>query len=85
MVLQVTLSVHLQQSKVTDSGIHIDHEQPHPRILESLRILDRLGRFCSFEMSGEMVRDWCPTTDLGEARLWQQETEEARKSVNDIM
>lgn len=48
------------------------------RILEFDKILDRLGRFCSFEISGEMVRGWRPTTDLGEARLWQQETEEAR-------
>ena len=48
------------------------------RILEFDKILDRLGRFCSFEISQEMARAWRPTTDLGEARLWQQETEEAR-------
>ncbi|HEY54322.1 MAG TPA: endonuclease MutS2, partial [Caldilineae bacterium] len=48
------------------------------RILEFDKILDCLGRFCSFEISQEMVRAWRPTTDLGEARLWQQETEEAR-------
>ncbi len=48
------------------------------RILEFDKILDRLGRFCSFEISREMARVWHPTTDLGEARLWQQETEEAR-------
>ena len=48
------------------------------RILEFDKILDRLGRFCSFEISQEIARVWRPTTDLGEARLWQQETEEAR-------
>ncbi len=48
------------------------------RILEFDKILDQLGRFCSFEISAEMARVWRPTADLGEARLWQQETEEAR-------
>ena len=48
------------------------------RILEFDKILDRFSRFCSFEISQEMALNWRPTTDLGEARLWQQETEEAR-------
>jgi len=48
------------------------------RVLEFGKILDLLGRFCSFEISKEMVRAWRPTSDLGEARRWQQETEEAR-------
>ncbi len=48
------------------------------RVLEFDKILTRLASFCSFEMSKELAMAWRPTTDLGEARLWQQETEEAR-------
>ncbi|NOX62019.1 MAG: endonuclease MutS2 [Chloroflexi bacterium] len=49
------------------------------RILEYHKILTRAARYCSFEMSRELAQRWRPTSDLGEARLWQQETEEARR------
>ncbi|NUQ37161.1 MAG: endonuclease MutS2 [Caldilineales bacterium] len=48
------------------------------RVLEFHKILDRLQRFCSFEISQELALIWRPSDDLAEARLWQQETEEAR-------
>ena len=48
------------------------------RLLEFDKILVRLASYCSFEMSKELALEWRPSTDLGEARLWQQETEEAR-------
>lgn len=48
------------------------------RVLEFDKILTRLAAYCSFEMSKELALAWRPSTDLGEARLWQQETEEAR-------
>lgn len=48
------------------------------RVLEFEKILTRLAAYCSFEISKEMALTWRPSTDLGEARLWQQETEEAR-------
>ena len=48
------------------------------RVLEFNKILVRLASYCSFEMSKELALEWRPSTDLGEARLWQQETEEAR-------
>ncbi|RME85981.1 MAG: endonuclease MutS2 [Caldilineae bacterium] len=48
------------------------------QVLEYHKILHRLAAYCSFEPSKELARDWRPTTDLGEARLWQQETAEAR-------
>ncbi|NOZ48830.1 MAG: endonuclease MutS2 [Chloroflexi bacterium] len=48
------------------------------RILEYDKILARLANYCSFEISKESALRWRPTTDLDEARLWQQETAEAR-------
>ncbi len=48
------------------------------RVLEFDKILTRLANYCSFEISKELALAWRPSTDLGEARLWQQETEEAR-------
>lgn len=48
------------------------------RVLEFDKILLRLASYCSFEMSKELALEWRPSTALGEARLWQQETEEAR-------
>ncbi len=48
------------------------------RVLEFDKILVRLASYCSFEMSKDLALEWRPSTDLGEARLWQQETEEAR-------
>lgn len=48
------------------------------RVLEFDKILNRLAAYCSFAMSKELALAWRPTTQLAEARLWQQETEEAR-------
>ncbi|NOZ71919.1 MAG: endonuclease MutS2, partial [Chloroflexi bacterium] len=52
------------------------------RVLEYDKILAQLARYCSFAMGQERARAWRPTTDLGEARLWQQETEEARSLLS---
>ncbi|MCS7038762.1 MAG: hypothetical protein NZP34_04095, partial [Caldilineales bacterium] len=48
------------------------------RVLEFDKILTRLAAYCSFAMSKELALAWRPTAQLAEARLWQQETEEAR-------
>ncbi len=52
------------------------------RVLEFDKILNKLARFCSFEISKELAENWRPSADLGEARLWQQETEEARSLLS---
>ena len=48
------------------------------RVLEFDKILARIARYASFEPGKERIRGWRPANDLGEARLWMQETEEAR-------
>ena len=48
------------------------------RVLEFDKILTRIARYASFEPGKARVLAWRPTHDLGEARLWMQETEEAR-------
>ncbi len=48
------------------------------RVLEYDKILTRIAAYCSFEPGKERVLRWRPTSDLAEARLWQQETSEAR-------
>lgn len=48
------------------------------RVLEFDKILARLASCCSFAMSQELALAWRPTANLAEARLWQQETAEAR-------
>ncbi len=48
------------------------------RVLEFDKILARIARFASFEPGKARILAWRPTDDLGEARLWMQETEEAR-------
>jgi DNA mismatch repair protein MutS2 len=49
------------------------------RVLEFDKILARLAAYCSFAMSQELALAWRPTANLAEARLWQQETAEARE------
>ncbi len=48
------------------------------RVLEFDKILARVARYASFEPGKARILAWRPTDDLGEARLWMQETEEAR-------
>lgn len=48
------------------------------RVLEYDKILARLAAYASFAPGKELIAAWRPTRDLGEARLWQQETAEAR-------
>ena len=52
------------------------------RVLDFDKILARLASYCSFEISKELALAWRPTNDLGEARTWQQETEEARQMLS---
>ena len=51
-------------------------------VLEFDKIIDRLMRYASFEPGKERISAWRPTNDLGEARLWLQETEEARRLLS---
>ena len=48
------------------------------RVLEFDKILARIADYASFGPGKARILAWKPTTDLGEARLWMQETEEAR-------
>jgi DNA mismatch repair protein MutS2 len=47
--------------------------------LELPKILERLSKHAAFSASAALALGLQPTTDLGEARRWQQETAEARK------
>jgi DNA mismatch repair protein MutS2 len=49
------------------------------RTLELPKILDRLSKHAAFSASAALALNLAPSTDLGEARRWQQETSEARK------
>jgi DNA mismatch repair protein MutS2 len=51
-------------------------------ILEFDKILARLADYASFGPGKARILAWRPTNDLGEARLWQQETEEARRLLS---
>ncbi|MDX2077534.1 MAG: endonuclease MutS2 [bacterium] len=46
--------------------------------LELDKILDKLTTYTHFTGGADLVRQLFPTTDLGEAQLWQKETTEAR-------
>ncbi len=52
------------------------------RVLEFNKILDRVAAYASFEPGKERILALRPTNDLGEARLWMQETEEARRLLS---
>ncbi len=47
--------------------------------LELPKILDRLAVHCAFSGGSALARALSPTTDIAEARRWQEETSEARK------
>ncbi|MEK9164834.1 MAG: endonuclease MutS2, partial [Chloroflexota bacterium] len=47
--------------------------------LELPKILDRLAAHCAFSGGSALARALSPTTDIAEARRWQEETSEARK------
>ena len=47
--------------------------------LELPKILERLASYAAFSASADLARRLTPTTELTEARRWQQETSEARK------
>ena len=47
--------------------------------LELPKILERLSKHAAFGASAALALGLAPSTDLGEARRWQQETSEARK------
>ncbi len=49
------------------------------RVLEFEKILARIARYASFEPGKARVLSLRPTTDLDEAQLWMQETEESRR------
>ena len=48
------------------------------RVLEFDKILHLVARYASFEPGRQRILAWRPTSDLEEARLWMEETEEAR-------
>jgi DNA mismatch repair protein MutS2 len=47
-------------------------------LLELPKVLEQLTKYTSFSTGAELVRELRPSTDLEEARVWQQETAEAR-------
>ncbi len=47
--------------------------------LELHKIMERVAAHTSFGAGAEIAREWLPTTDLDEARIWQRETAEARE------
>jgi DNA mismatch repair protein MutS2 len=47
-------------------------------VLELNKVLERLAGYTTFSAGAELARDLMPSTSLEEARLWQQETAEAR-------
>ncbi len=49
------------------------------RVLELPKVLEKLAGFTTFSAAATLALELTPTTDLQEARLWQEETEEARK------
>ena len=48
------------------------------RVLELDKVLDKLAGYTTFSAGAELARDLMPSDSLEEARLWQQETAEAR-------
>ena len=50
--------------------------------LELPKILDRLAAHCAFSGGSALAHALSPTTDIAEARRWQEETSEARKLLS---
>jgi len=50
--------------------------------LEYFKILDRLAGYASFSASADLARATRPSSDLGEAHLWQMQTSEARRLLD---
>ena len=48
------------------------------RVLELDKILNRLAGYTTFSAGADLARELYPSTDMEEARIWQQETAEAR-------
>jgi DNA mismatch repair protein MutS2 len=48
------------------------------RVLELDKILNRLAAYTTFSAGADLARELFPTTDIAEARMWSQETAEAR-------
>ncbi len=48
------------------------------QILELNKVLNRLAAYTTFSAGADLARELFPTADLEEARIWQQETAEAR-------
>jgi DNA mismatch repair protein MutS2 len=46
--------------------------------LELHKILEQLARHCTFSAGAQLARELMPTTDIEEAKRWQDETREAR-------
>lgn len=47
-------------------------------VLELHKVLNRLAGYCTFSAGADLARELWPSTDMEEARNWQQETNEAR-------
>ena len=48
------------------------------RVLELDKILNQLAQYTSFSAGAELAHDFMPTTNLDEAKMWQNETAEVR-------
>src|SRR4051812_22875386 len=49
------------------------------RVLELDKILNRLAAYTTFSAGADLARELYPSTDIEEARIWAQETAEARQ------